>query len=183
MTEHDPAPPPTPLARLAHVITRRANFRGDPTALDNGEHAALARLDPDAPRPHQIGALARALVLANIATEEWRPETWKRWALIAHGMSLAGHDGATAFGTQLARAHVSESRVTRLLTARGDSFRQQIPRLLRLMASRSVAPNWHELGKLILASEQDEERAETLRLGIAGPYYRAVTQKTESTAA
>jgi CRISPR system Cascade subunit CasB len=76
----------------------------------------------------------------------------------------------------LARADVSENRVTRLLTAHGDAFRQQIPRLLRLMASRGVAPNWHELGKLILATDRDEERAETLRLRIAGQYYATLSR-------
>jgi CRISPR system Cascade subunit CasB len=176
MTETDKAPSPSPLHRLAHVIARPERFRGDSAALVAGERAALARLDPDAPRPHQIGALARALVLADIVPDEWRPETWQRWALIAHGMALAGHDASARLGEQFSRAQVSESRVTRLLTARGDAFRQQIPRLMRLMASRSVAPNWAELGGLILATDQDEERAETQRLRIAGQYYACVAR-------
>ncbi len=161
------------LVRLAQVIARRQHFRGDTAALDNGEQAALARLDPEAPRPHQVGALARALVLADIAPDDWLPETWQRWALLAHGMALAGHDASARLGTQLARAEVSESRITRLLTARGDAFRQQVPRLLRLMASRGVAPNWLEFGALILATDRDETRAETLRLRVAGNYYSA----------
>lgn len=173
MTETDTTQYAAPLARLAQVIARQRHFRGDTAALDNGEQAALARLDPEAPRPHQIGALAHALVLAGIAPDDWRPETWQRWALLAHGMALAGHDASARLGAQLARAEVSESRVTRLLTARGDSFRQQVPRLLRLMASRGVAPNWLELGALILAAERDDARAEILRLRIAGNYYSA----------
>lgn len=173
MSEQDTTPSESPLARLAQVIARRQHFRGDGAALDNGEQAALARLDPEAPRPHQIGALARALVLAGIAPDDWPPETWQRWALLAHGMALAGHDASARLGTQLARAEVSESRVTRLLTARGDAFRQQVPRLLRLMASRGIAPNWLEFGALILANDRDEVRAETLRLRIAGGYYSA----------
>ena len=112
-------------------------------------------------------------MLAGMAPDDWLPETWQRWALLAHGMALAGHDASARLGAQLARAEVSESRVTRLLTARGDSFRQQVPRLLRLMASRSVAPNWLELGALILAAERDDARAEILRLRIAGNYYSA----------
>jgi CRISPR system Cascade subunit CasB len=173
MTEQDPTLPVSPLARLAQVIARSQRFRGDTAALDKGEQAALARLDPDAPRPHQVGALVRALVLAGISPDDWQAETWQRWALLAHGMALAGHDGASRLGAQLARAEVSESRVTRLLTARGDAFCQQVPRLLRLMASRSVAPNWLEFGTLILATDRDEARAETLRLRIAGNYYAA----------
>jgi CRISPR system Cascade subunit CasB len=41
------------------------------------------------------------------------------------------------------------------------------------MASRSVAPNWLELGALILATDRDETRAEALRLRVAGNYYSA----------
>lgn len=173
MTEQDPKSPASPLARLAQVIARSQRFHGDAAALDKGEQAALARLDPETPRPHQIGALARALVLADIPPNDWLPETWQRWALLAHGIALTGHDGASRLGTQLALANVSESRVTRLLTARGDAFRQQVPRLLRLMASRGIAPNWLDFGALILATDRDESRAETLRLRIAGSYYAA----------
>ena len=178
MTEQDPKSPTSPLARLAQVIARAQRFHGDTASLDKGEQAALARLDPDAPRPHQIGALARALVLARITADDWQPETWQRWALIAHGMALAGHDGTSRLGKQLAghgdpKRAVSESRVTRFLTARGDAFRQQIPSLLRLMASRGIAPNWLDFGALILATDRDEARAETLRLRIAGGYYAA----------
>lgn len=178
MTEQDSSVPTSPLVRLAQVIAKSQRFRGDTAALDKGEHAALARLDPDSPRPHQVGALAHALVLAGISPDDWSPETWQRWALIAHGMALAGHDGTARLGTQLAghgdpKRAVSESRVTRFLTARGDAFRQQVPRLLRLIASRGIAPNWLDFGGLVLATDRDEARAETLRLRIAGSYYAA----------
>ena len=114
-----------------------------------GERAALARLNPDqALRPHEIAALARVLLAAGLQPDTWRPATWQRWALIAHGMALAGHDGAGRLGWQLAQAGVAESRVTKLLTARGDAFTQLLPRVLRLLASKSVRPNWHELGSL-----------------------------------
>ena len=42
---------------------------------------------------------------------------------------------------------------------------------MQLMASRSTSPNWLEFGALILATDHDEARAETLRLRIAGSYY------------
>lgn len=165
-----------PLARFAQLLTRRERFRGDGAALSTGELASLARLDPDLPRPHQVGALARALVLAGIEPDEWQPETWQRWALLAHGIALSGNDAATALGTQFARAGVSESRVTRLLTARDDAFRSQVPRLARLLASRNIAPNWIEFGRLILASGRDETQAEALRLRIAGRYFAEQTR-------
>ena len=112
--------------------------------------------------------------------DTWRPATWQRWALIAHGMALAGHDGAGRLGWQLAQAGVAESRVTKLLTARGDAFTQLLPRVLRLLASQSVRPNWKELGTLVLkeGSQEPEEvqQAEHIRLGIAGAYFSAQAQ-------
>jgi CRISPR system Cascade subunit CasB len=146
-----------------------------------GERAALARLNPQALRPHEIAALSRALLSAGQRPETWRAETWPRWALIAQGMALAGHDGAGGLGQQLARAGVAESRVTKLLTSRGDAFRQLLPRVLRLLASKAVRPNWFELGELILKGDSTERddagRAEQLRLRIAGRYFSALATK------
>ena len=146
-----------------------------------GERAALARLSPDqALRPHEVAALARALLSAGMQPDTWRPATWQRWALIAHGMALAGHDGAGRLGWQLAQAGVAESRVTKLLTARGDAFTQLLPRVLRLLASQSVRPNWKELGTLVLKEGSTEreaaQQAENIRLRIAGAYFSAQSQ-------
>lgn len=168
----------SPISRLAGLIGRSARFENDTHGLDNGERAALARLDPDSDlRPHQIAALSRALVYAELAPENWNPGTWRRWALIAHGMALSGHDGSRSLGVQLSEADVSESRVTKLLTARDDAFRQLLPRLLRLLASKEQSPNWHELGGLILNEGRNEEDAEAIRLRIAGRYFAAEAKK------
>jgi CRISPR system Cascade subunit CasB len=126
-----------------------------------------------------VAALTRVLIQAGLEPERFAPETWGRWALIAHGMALAGHDGEGRLGVQLSRAEVAESRVTRLLTARGEAFRPLIPRLLRLLAAKGVAPNWWELGELILHEGRDEERAESIRLKIAGRYFSAEAKKTK----
>jgi CRISPR system Cascade subunit CasB len=134
-------------------------------------------LSPDALQAHQLAALAQALLHAGLNPERWRPETWPRWALIAHGMALAGH-APGRLGEQLAQAGVAESRVTKLLTSRGPAFTQLLPRVLRLLASKGVAPNWRELGELVLfegdATRQAE--AEALRLRIAGPYFTALAK-------
>ena len=172
-------PPPArqanPISRLARVIGQAARFPGDAYGLGNGEKAALARMDPEAMRAHQIAALSRALIQAELEPEKWKPETWRRWGLIAHGMALAGHNGKAAFGVQLHHAGVAESRVTKLLTARGESFRQLIPPLMRLLASKEEAPNWGELGGLILSEDRkdEQERAEEIRMKIAGRYFSA----------
>ena len=136
-----------------------------------GERAAIARMNPKEPMPHQLAALSRAVVAAKLEPESWSAAIWQHWALIAHGMALAGHDGGSALGDQLARAGVAESRVTKLLTARGDAFTQGLPRILRLMASKGIAPNWTELGRLVL--KESSQETENLRLRIAGRYFSA----------
>jgi CRISPR system Cascade subunit CasB len=167
-----------PISKLARIITQAARFKGDAHALDNGEHAALARLDPDAElRPHQIAALSRALVYADLSPETWQPDTWQRWGLVAHGMALAGHDGSQKLGQQLSDAQISEPRVTKLLTARDDAFRQLLPRLLRLLASKGKAPNWFDLGGLVLNQGHNEAAAEAIRLRIAGSFFSAEAKK------
>ena len=177
-SEHEPSP----IAKLAQLIGQAARFQGDLYGLGTGEHAALARLDPDGElRPHQVAALARALIHADLDPERWQPDTWRRWALIAQGMALAGHANGL-LGSQLCAAGVSESRVTKLLTARGDAFRQLLPRLVRLLASKEVAPNWHELGGLILHEGRDEAKAEAIRMKIAGRYFSALVRTNQPNA-
>ena len=145
-----------------------------------GERASLARMQPDAMQPHQLAALSRSLLAAGLSPDQWHTDTWPRWALIAHGIALAGHDGKQRLGSQLAQAGVSESRVTKLLTSRGDTFTQLLPRVLRLLASKSVAPNWRELGALVLnqssTDRQKQADAEASRLAIAGPYFSALAR-------
>jgi CRISPR system Cascade subunit CasB len=149
-----------------------------------GERAALARLQAEALQPHEIAALSRALLAAGLQPESWHPDTWPRWALIAQGMALAGHDGKGRLGRQMADAGVSESRVSKLLTARGDAFRQLLPRVLRLLASKGIAPNWFELGELVLkeasADRTDQQQVEALRLRIAGPYFSALAHAAKA---
>jgi CRISPR system Cascade subunit CasB len=148
-----------------------------------GERAALARLQAKALQPHQLAALSRALLAAGLSPDQWRADTWPRWALIAHGMALAGHDGKERLGSQLAQAGVSESRVTKLLTSRGDAFTQLLPRVLRLLASKGVKPNWRELGALVLNQDSSERHklidAEANRLAIAGPYFSALARASK----
>jgi CRISPR system Cascade subunit CasB len=145
-----------------------------------GDRAALARLKPEALQPHQLAALARALTAAGLAPDQWHTDTWPRWALVAQGMALAGHDEKQKLGKQLANAGVSESRVTKLLTSRGDAFTQLLPRVLRLLASKGVAPNWRELGELVLKEtsslRSSQADAEEIRLQIAGQYFSALAR-------
>jgi CRISPR system Cascade subunit CasB len=167
----DPPQRHNPIGRLAGFVDKAGI----------AERAALARLDPDALLPHQMAALAKGLIQAGLDPDQWQSQAWGRWALIAHGMALAGHDGKGRLGEQMARAGVSESRVTKLLTSRGDAFVQIVPRLLRLLASKGVKPNWYELGRLILKEQaldsESQDDAETLRLRIAGAYFSTTARQ------
>lgn len=175
-----------PATPTGHPVGRLAGFidRADP-----GTRAALARLDPDAMRPHQIAALSRALIDAGLSPDTWQPATWKRWALVAHGMALAGHDHKKRLGQQFATIQggqpvVAEARVTKLLVSRGDAFLQIVPRLLRLLASKQVQPNWYDLSKLIFNNDaehpKEQAEVETLRLRIAGDYFSAVVRANKA---
>lgn len=171
----EPQEAPATLSANGHPIGKLAGFidRADP-----GMRAALARLDTESIRPHQIAALSRALIEAGLSPDNWHPAIWKRWALVAHGMALAGHDSKGRLGFQLAAAGVAEARVTKLLVSRGDSFLQILPRLLRLLASKQVSPNWYELSRLIHKNDatgtSDYQEVEDLRLRIAGDYFSSI---------
>lgn len=178
----EPGPQPSDAAGAA--VPLRANPFGALAAhvrrASTGDRASLARLKPDALRPNELAALSRALLAAGLAPDSWSPQTWPRWALIAQGIALAGH-AAGRLGEQLADAGVAESRVTKLLTARGDAFQQLLPRVVRLMASKGVAPNWSELGALVLrdarSDARDSQEADAIRLRIAGPYYSRLARQ------
>lgn len=137
-----------------------------------GDLAALRRLDPDHPA---APAFWRLLVRV---PEERRigAEAERRWALILYGMALMAphhHDAACPVGRALFKADYSEARLGRLLDASGAQFRALVPRLCRQLAHKAQPLDWRELGRLILAAERDEARAEDIRLRIARAYYGA----------
>lgn len=176
-SELSPSTPHSDEASAGHPIGRIAGFID---RADTGTRAALARLNPGDMKPHQMAALSRALVDSGLNPETWQAATWRRWALVAHGMALAGHDAKGRLGRQLATAGVAESRVTKLLVSRDDAFIQIVPRLLRLLASKQVKPNWYELSELILKNDAtdpvDQQKAEDRRLRVAGDYFGALAR-------
>jgi CRISPR system Cascade subunit CasB len=74
-------------------------------------------------------------------------------------------------------AGVSESRVTKLLVSRGEALVQNVPLLVRLLASRQVKPNWFDLSELILkdqsADPAQDRFLEDRRIRIAGDFFSA----------
>jgi CRISPR system Cascade subunit CasB len=167
---------PQPKVSLRYQVSAIDKFLKDAKEgikASKSDYIALKRLDPSADRltVAQIAALTNLAQRAMFDLDRLKLDHWRRWAFIAHGIALSGHDAGEGkyLGRQLHDAGVSEARVTRLLDARGDAFVQTLPRLLRLMASKNVAPNWAELGRLVLNEDQDD--AEKTRLKVARDFF------------
>ncbi|GGD84352.1 type I-E CRISPR-associated protein Cse2/CasB [Caballeronia grimmiae] len=147
------------------------------------DYVALKRLNPDAQTltAAQVAAIMQVAARAKLNCANWTYDEWRRWAFIAYGIALAGHDrgnGArSSLGRQLFSAGVKEARLNRLLDARGAAFFQILRRVLRLMNSQNVAPNWAQLGRLVLNEGARDARrqriAEKMRLDIAYGFFSA----------
>ena len=186
--ESPDSPPQQPESRswgdiavdFAGHIARLSDFR-------RGDLAELRRMDPDAPDAAIFWKLmAREDLLDNLSAES-------KWALILHGIALmtprnsgdgnsrTAHDGYTAVGRALflggephrERGFYSETRLNRLLTARGPVLRTLLARMFRMFASAGVSFNWREMAQFILNEGYDNEAAERARRRIARDYYQA----------
>ena len=159
-----------------------------------GDLAELRRMDPDAPDAAVVWRLlARYELLGS-------PQVESKWALILHGIALmtptasgdgvgrSAHDGGVPVGraifsggdSQRSSAYYSESRLNRLLTARGPILRTLLARMFRMVAAAGQPFNWREMAAFILNQGYDEEAAEQGRRRIAREYYRAERQSTPS---
>lgn len=154
-------------SRLASLAQRVRESR-----LDTGSMAALRRGDASAvlaqPAFHRLTAGFDDLDVAGDGAE--------RWATVVQGIALTGvpPDGADAGGVTLAKLGFSESRLSRLLSARGKAFRDQVTLLARFVRGRGASLDWRDLGELVLVEERAEPRAEELRLRLARGYYRTI---------
>jgi CRISPR system Cascade subunit CasB len=158
------------LERLAGGVRRLARQRA------TGDLAALRRLDPDHP---EAGAFYR--VLAG-ATRGPGPEldTLPRWALATWAFAQNPEKlGGNSLGRSLGDAEISESRVNRLLAARGCAFRYQMRSVVRILIDKSAWLPVHDVGLLVLAEGRDEKTADELRMKIARDYWR--TRPSEAT--
>ena len=165
--------------------------RGD---FPRGDLAELRRMEPDALDAAVVWRLLARYELLGSAQVE------NKWALILHGIALmtptasgdgagrSAHEGMMPVGralfsggeSQRSRAFYSESRLNRLLTARGPILRTLLARLFRMLAAANQPFNWREMASFILNEGYDEEAAEQARRHIAREYYRAERQSTPS---
>lgn len=162
-------------AGFAHVLSQ-PDFR-------RGDLAELRRMDPDAP---DAAAFWRLLAYRELLGS---PTLERKWALILHGIALmtgtadrrSAHDGSMPVGralffggdAQRTAAFYSETRLNRLLTARGPMLRVLLARLFRMLAAANQPFNWREMTSFILNDGYNEKQAEAARRGIARTYYQA----------
>ena len=163
--------------------------------FQRGDLAQLRRMDPDAPDAAAYWRLmADRDLLGNPAWEA-------KWALILHGIALmtrtagsevasrTANDGQIPVGRALflggdsgrrESGYYSESRLNRLLTARGPILRTLLTRMFRMMAAANQPFNWSEMARFILYEGHSEEQSEQARRRIASAYYQAERRSTQS---
>ena len=158
--------------------------RGD---FNGGVSAAIRRLDPET----QFGnaALVRVLVNGGVSTGALhQPEQAQAWATVAQALAIMAHaglrSGPAAVGAVLGELALSDNRLARLLTARGEAFRAQALRTVRLIAAQGKSANLDYLLELMLIEGKPErgERAETLRLYIVADFEHAMQKANKSVA-
>lgn len=162
-----------------------------------GDLAELRRMDPDNP---DAAVFWRLLAPHDLLGS---PVVEGKWALILHGIALmtstnsggdnpqTAHDGYMPVGralflggeAQRAQGFYSESRLNRLLTARGPMLRVLLARMFRMLAASSVSFNWREMAQFILTEDYDEEAAEQSRRRIARDYYQAERRSSQQSEA
>ena len=175
----------------ADVAVRFAN-RMAWADFPRGDLANLRRMRPDRPGPAVYWRLmGQEDLLGSPALEV-------KWALILHGIAVTtstvqgdsvnrnAHDGYTPVGralflgrdTQRSTSFYSDTRLHRLLTARGSTLHSLLARMFRMAASSGVKFNWREMARFILSEGYDKEAPEWSRRGIAREYYRAERQSS-----
>ena len=154
--------------------------------FSRGDLAGLRRMDPD--EPGTTVAYWRLMAEKDLLGS---PVIERKWALILHGIALmtpragdegdnrTAHEGYMPVGRALflggdanrrERGYYAESRLNRLLTARGPMLRTLLARMFRMMAAIDQPFNWREMARFILNEDYDEERFEQGRRRIASGY-------------
>ena len=161
--------------------------------FSRGDLAQLRRMNPDDADAAAFWKLMARQDLFRGADLE------RKWALIMHGIALmtptnsgdgnprTAHDGyipvgrALRLGSESQRENefYSETRLNRLLTARGPMLRILLARLFRMLASAGASFNWREMASFILNDGYNEEAVEQSRRRIARAYYQAERRSSQ----
>ena len=158
-----------------------------------GDLAGLRRMNPDEP---DEAAFWRLMAGEDLLVG---PAVEVKWGLILHGIALmtptdggagshSAHNGQMPVGralflggdTRRDSGFYSETRLNRLLTARGPMLRMLLARMFRMLAAAAITFNWREMAAFILADGYDEEAAERARRRIARDYYQTERRSTQT---
>ena len=194
IAEHDPHSEQYQPRSWGDVAIEFANQMGR-SGFSRGDLAELRRMNPDEPDAAVFWRL-----LAQEGLLDHGVDVECKWALILHGISLmtptntrdgparTAHDGYTPVGralflggdSQRGTGFYSETRLNRLLTARGPMLRTLLARMFRMLAGAGVSFNWREMAHFILNEGYKEEIVEEARRRIARAYYQAERRNTNS---
>lgn len=147
--------------------------------IDTGSMAALRRGDAHT----VLSQPAFHRLTAGFDDQEFVGDGAERWATVAQAIALTDvpDAGREAAGATLARVGFSEARLSRLLSARGGAFRNQVTLLARFVRGRGSPVDWSDLGELVLVEERFESRADALRLRLARDFYRTIEKTASAT--
>jgi hypothetical protein len=116
----------------------------------------------------------RVLIEAGAAVEMMGPSEITNWIWLTHCMALMSAPSRDPHGTRnearlgiaLHRIGYGESRLGRLLDARGDTFHTLFERVVRRLARAEDPINWSKVAPLILSGDPESWWAENSRLAI-----------------
>ncbi len=183
-TEHRPMSS-DPLPSDSDIIGKIVRMAGDISRLPPGPAASLRR-NPLA----GSGNAAFWYLLAKNEIHPGRELLERRWATVVQAIAIltpkgradkdrpkpSSHDGAAPMGTSLHEAGVSEHRLARLLSARGEMRRDLVIRTCRRLAA-TEAPRFdlRTLARFVLFEDESQAR------WIARKYYAAHARAAQST--
>ena len=173
----------------------RPNFR-------RGDLAELRRMKPDKPDPAIFWRLLAESGL--LESENMSADVERKWGLILHGIALmtptsgsdantdsnaprpSAHNPTVPVGLALFqggdsnrdRAFYSETRLNRLLIARGPMLHSLLARTFRMLGA-DQSFNWRQMARLILHEGYREDSAEYIRHQIARAYYQAERRSSQ----
>ncbi len=141
-----------------------------------GDLAQLRRLDPQRGHASCRDAFWRIVVHhlepAGLVGPSAGDPTLAPWIAILQGLATLRelHRPGARLGSAMAEAGISEARLTRLLTARGDALLAQLRPLAQQLRSQAQAVDWAEAALLVLSDGRRD--ADRHRQRVASSYYR-----------
>jgi CRISPR system Cascade subunit CasB len=151
----------------AHVPSIAAVIKSEHFAT--GERAALKRMALDGTAP-----LALHRFMLRHIDEPWQGKRWlPEWRSLICSLAIqrdGGFDPGYPMGKALAKARFSETRLERLLSAKGDTLRRLALRAARQLAAAGIAADWRQFADLLFSRKP--EIREAINRRIARDYFR-----------